>query len=393
MPNKLTFPFLLKSCAVASALFEGKQVHADAVKCGLDSDVYVGNNLINFYGCCKKIVDARKVFGEMPERTVVSWNSVMTACVESLWLGDGIGYFFRMWGCGFEPDETSMVLLLSACAELGYLSLGRWVHSQLVLRGMVLSVQLGTALVDMYGKSGALGYARDVFERMENRNVWTWSAMILGLAQHGFGEEALELFAIMNNNNNDNRDIRPNYVTYLGVLCACSHAGMVDEGYQYFHDMECVHGIKPLMTHYGAMVDVLGRAGRLEEAYEFIQSMPIEPDPVVWRTLLSACTVHDVHDHTGIGERVSKKLLLKEPRRGGNLVIVANMYAEVGMWEEAANVRRVMRDGGMKKVAGESCVDLGGSMHRFFAGYDPCPDLVPVYHLLDGLNLHLKMVN
>nr|KYP47297.1 Pentatricopeptide repeat-containing protein At2g36730 family [Cajanus cajan] len=264
MPNKLTFPFLIKCCAASCALNEGKQAHADAVKCG----------------------------------TVVSWNSVMTACVESLRLDDGIGYFFRMRGYGFEPDETSMVVVLSACAKLGYLSLGRWVHSLLVLRGVVLSVQLGTALVDMYGKSGALGNARAIFERMGKRNVWTWSAMILGLAQHGFAEEALALFAMMSNGN---RDICPNYVTYLGVLCACSHAGMVDEGYRYFHEMERVHGIKPLMTHYGAMVDVLGRAGRLREAYEFVESMP-ELDPVVWRTLLSACTVHDVHDHTGIGE-------------------------------------------------------------------------------------------
>ncbi|KAL2329421.1 hypothetical protein Fmac_017002 [Flemingia macrophylla] len=167
IPNKLTFPFLIKSCAASSALNEGRQVHPDAVKRGLDSDVYVGNSLINFYGCCKKIVDARKVFEEMPQRTVVSWNSVMTACVESLWLGDRIGC------CGLVPDETSMVVVLSACAELGYLSLGRWVHSQLVLRGMALSVQLGTALVDMYGKSGALGCANAVFERMEKRNVWS----------------------------------------------------------------------------------------------------------------------------------------------------------------------------------------------------------------------------
>jgi cell division protease FtsH len=143
-------------------LCEGKQVHANVVKIGFDSDVYV--NLINFNGCCKKIVYARKVFDEMCVRTVVSWNSVMTACVESVWLSEGIGYFFKMRDCGFEADETSMVLLLTVCAELGYLSLGEWVHSQLIWRGMDLSVQLGTALVDMYGKSGALGYARIVFE-------------------------------------------------------------------------------------------------------------------------------------------------------------------------------------------------------------------------------------
>lgn len=390
-PNKLTFPFVFKSCAMADRFFEGMQVHADAFKFGLDSDVYVCNNLINFYGCCKKIVQARKVFDEMPERTVVSWNSVMTACVESDWLSDGIGYFFEMRGCGFEPDETSMVLLLSACGELGYLSLGRWVHSQLILRGMFLSCQLGTALVDMYAKSGALGYARFVFERMEKRNVWTWSAMIMGLAQHGYAEEALVLFEMMSDKKSSN--VCPNYVTYLGVLCACSHAGMVDEGYRYFRDMEFVHGIKPMMVHYGAMVDVLGRAGRLTEAYSFIETMPFAPDPVVLRTLLSACSVHDVCDRSGIGDKVRKRLLGMEPKRGGNLVIVANMYAEVGKWEKAANVRRVMRDGGLKKMAGESCVDLGGSMYRFFAGYDPCPHLLPVYDILDVLNLHLKMVH
>lgn len=131
-------------------------------------------------------------------RTIVSWNLIFTACVENVWLSDGIGYFFKMRDCGFEPDETSMVLLLSVCVELGYLSLERWVHSQMILRGMVLSVQLGTALVDMYGNSGALDYARVVFERMEKKNVWTWSAMIMGLAQHGFAEEAIVLFDMMN---------------------------------------------------------------------------------------------------------------------------------------------------------------------------------------------------
>jgi cell division protease FtsH len=215
--------------------------------------------------------------------------------------------------------------------------------------------------------------------------------MIMGLAQHGFAEEALFLFGMMSDRKSN--DIFPNYVTYLGVLCACSHAGRVDEGYRYFRDMEFVHGINPMMVHYGAMVDVLGRAGRLSEAYRFIQRMPFAPDPIVWRTLLSACTVHDVCDHTGIGDKVRKRLLGMEPKRGGNLVIVANIYAEAGKWEKAASVRRVMRDGGLKKMAGESCVDLGGSLYRFFAGHDSCPDLMPVYDLLDGLNLHLRMVH
>lgn len=387
--TKLTFPFLFKSCAMAVALREGKQVQAEVVKCGLDSDVYVQNTLINFYACCKKILEAKQVFDEMSERTVVSWNSVIDACVENLWFKDGVGYFLKMRDCGFEPDETTMVVMLSACAELGNLSLGRWVHSQVIVRGMVLNCQLGTALVDMYAKSGAVGYAKFVFHRMEERNVWTWSAMILGLALHGFAEEALALFPKMN----DYPSITPNYVTYLGVLCACSHVGLVNEGYQYFQDMEQVHGIKPMMMHYGAMVDILCRAGHLKEAYDFICGMPIVADAIVWRTLLSACTIHDVYDHKGIAHKVRKRLLQLEPRRGGNFVILANMYAEVGMWENAENTRRAMKDKGLKKMAGESCVELGGSMYSFYSGYNSLQELMMVYLLLDGLNLHLKMVN
>ncbi|KAJ7970992.1 Pentatricopeptide repeat-containing protein [Quillaja saponaria] len=242
-PNSLTFPFLLKACATVAALFEGKLVQAEVVKYGLDCDVYVQNNLINFYGSCKKIRDAQKVFDAMTDRTVVSWNSVITACVESSWLQDGIEYFWQMRNYGFEPDETTMVLMLSACAEIGNLSLGRLLHSQLILKGMILNCQLGTALVDMYAKSGAVHCARLVFDSIKKRNVWTWSAMILGLAQHGFAKEALKLFPEMINS----PSVRPNYVTFLGILCACSHAGMVNDGYQFFEDMEHVYGIKPMM--------------------------------------------------------------------------------------------------------------------------------------------------
>uniref|UniRef100_A0A2N9ERB7 Pentatricopeptide repeat-containing protein n=1 Tax=Fagus sylvatica TaxID=28930 RepID=A0A2N9ERB7_FAGSY len=289
---------------------EGRQVHGDVVKCGLDSDVYVQNSLISAYGCCRRILDACRVFDEMSVRTIVSWNAVITACVENMGLDNGMGYFVKMRDAGFEPDETTMVVMLSACVGLGNLSLGRWVHSLVIVRGMVLNLQLGTALVDI--------------------------AMILGLAQHGFANEALDLFHKMMKNSS----IRPNYVTFLGALCACSHAGLVNDGYKYFHDMEHVHRIKPLMIHYGAMVDILGRAGQLKEAYAFIMHMPMEPDPIVWRTLLSACSIHDVNDNDGVGDK------------------------------KAADVRKIMKAGRLKKMAGESSVSLGGSIHRFFSGYD-----------------------
>ncbi|KAE8661334.1 Pentatricopeptide repeat-containing protein [Hibiscus syriacus] len=342
-----------------------------------------------YASCCKKIVDAKKVFDEMWERTVVSWNAVITACVENSYFEDALGYFVKMRDCGFDMDETTMVIMHSAFAELGFLTLGRLFHLQIIQRGLLLNIQLGTALVDMYAKSGDVRYASRVFKRMKEKNVWTWSAMILGFAQHGFAKEALELFTEMKRSS----FIRPNYVTFLGVLCACSHAGLVDDGFRYFHEMEHVHGIKPMMNHYGAIVDILGRAGRLKDAYTFINKMPIEPDPVLWRTLLSACSVHSVTGTDDVGDNVKKRLLELEPRRAGNLVMVANMYAESGMWDRAASVRRFMKDGGLKKMAGESCLELNGSVYWFFSGYDSQFHFNDIYSLLDTLILHMKMIS
>ncbi|KAK9119251.1 hypothetical protein Scep_017344 [Stephania cephalantha] len=387
-PTYLTFPFLFKACAALSALEEGRQIQVEIVKHGLDSDVYVQNTLIHFYGCCRQVVYARKVFDFMSLRTVSSWNSILTACVENLKYGDSIVLFNRMRVCEFEPDEATLVILLSAFTELGNLSLGKWIHSQVIVKGFSLNCRSGTALVDMYSKCGAMGFAGLVFERMSERNVWTWSAIILGLAQHGLAKKALELFAEMKN-----CPIRPNYVTFLGVLCACSHAGLVDEGYQFFHDMEHVHGIKPMMTHYGAMVDILARSGHLEEAYRFIETMPIEADPVVWRTLLSACGIYDANGNSWVGTKVKERLLKMEPKRIGNLVMVANMYAEVGQWEAAAVVRRVMKDRGLKKTPGESSIELEGSIFRFYSGDDAHVDFDRLNWMLNALNLHMKLVN
>ncbi|KAG8384694.1 hypothetical protein BUALT_Bualt04G0144600 [Buddleja alternifolia] len=386
-PNEHTFPFVFKACASFWGLNEGRQIHADVVKRGFCFNVYVQNTLIHLYGSCKKILDAYKVFDEMIQRTVVSWNSIISASVECSWFYDAVELFVKMRENGFEPDETTMVILLSACAELGNLSLGKWVHSQIIEKNMVVNCQLGTALVDMYGKCGDVNYASLVFNSMVYRNVWTWSAMILGFAQHGFARYALELFKEMRN-----YSIKPNHVTFLGVLCACSHAGLVEDGQSYFNEMEQEHGIKAVMVHYGAMVDILGRAGRLKEAYDFVRKMPFEADGIVWRALLSACNIHDVNDCLGVGEKVRQKLIELEPKRSGNFVMLANNYAEVGNWEKAAHLRSRMRDGGLKKVAGESCVEVGGSIFRFLSGDCSCVQCDDILLFLNLLNLHAKMI-
>ncbi|XP_052195690.1 pentatricopeptide repeat-containing protein At2g36730 [Diospyros lotus] len=384
-PSRLTYPFLFKACTTLLALKEGQQIHVDTVKHGLDSDVYVRNTLIRLYGSCGEFVDARQVFEEMTHRTIVSWNSVISAGVENLKFFESMALFVRMRDSGFEPDETTMVILLSACAEVGNLDLGKCVHSQVIEKGLLVNCELGTSLVNMYAKCGDLYCASQVFDRMIVGDVWTWSSLIMGLAQHGLAKDALHIFKRM-----QHCGIQPNHVTFLGILCACSHARLVEEGRQFFHDMQHVYGIKPTMALYGAMVDCLGRACHLREAYDFVINMPVEPDAVVWRTLLSACNIHDCNDSGGVGEKVRKKLFELEPKRSGNFVMISNKYAEVGMWEKMHHVRSAMRDGGLKKVAGMSYVQVGGSTYRFLSRDHSQVNSENIYLLLDGLYLHIK---
>lgn len=345
-PDEFTFPVLFKSCASLVGLSVGKQLHGDVLKRGLCSNLYVQNSLIHFYGSSKNILDARNVFDEMSFRTVVSWNSVLSACNET----ESIRIFFKMLRGGVCPEETTMVILLSSCAQINNLNWGKLFHSQVIIRGMILNCQLGSALVHMYGKCGMLDQAKLIFNNMDDKNVWTWSSMILGLALHGSAEEALQLFKQMKI-----CMVEPNHVTFLGVLCACSYGGLVEDGRRLFHEMQHVHDIKPEMVHYGAMVDMLSRGGKLKEAYNFILDMPIEADAIIWRTLLSACHIHGGvgnGDDSGIGELVKRKLLELEPWRSGNLVLVANNYARDGMWERAELLRKNMNGRGLKNRAG-----------------------------------------
>lgn len=378
-PVELTYASLFKTCASLLALKEGRQIHVDCFKHGFDSDVYVRNTMIHFYGSCKKIIDARQVFDEMPYRSVVSWNTIISAFFRVSWFYESIECLMKMGDVGIEPNGTTMVVMLSVCAEIGNLTLGKCVHAQIIEKGLEFTCELGTSLVNMYAKCGDLNTASLVFERMPKRNVWTWSAMILGLAQHGFARHAISLFRKMKESS-----VQPNHVTFLGVICACSHGGYVSDGYRFFEEMKRVYGIKPRLTHYGAMVDVIGRAGHLTEAYNFIVNMPIKPDATVWRTLLGACNVHSGSDFDGVGEKVQKKLLELEPRWSGNLVMVANKYAEVCKWEDAAQLRKNMRFKRLKKMVGESCVEVKGSTFRFFSGYDSQATCVDIYLLLDS---------
>ncbi|CAN6166933.1 unnamed protein product [Urochloa humidicola] len=387
-PDAHTLPHVLKALArlAPGSLPLVACAHAEAVKSGLArAVVYVPNALVSAYSACGHLGRAMRVFDEMPCRTVVSWNAALAACADNERHDRCAGMFADMVEAGFEPDQTTFVVMLSAAAELGNLALGKWAHGQVVSRRLDMTLQLGTAAVNMYAKCGSVSYASRLFRRMTVWNVWTWSAMIVGFSQNGMAREALKLFDKMKA-----ASIAPNYVTFLGLLCACGHSGLVDEGREFFHEMQHVYGIKPTMKHYSAMVDVLGRNGRLQEAYDFVMDMPVKPDPVVWRTLLSACQLHSSKDCIDIVDKVQKKLLELEPRRSGNYVMAANIYSDIGSWDKAAMARRVMREGGMKKMAGESCVEIGGKIQRFISGDDSCPGFDSACRILHELNVNMR---
>ncbi|WVZ78578.1 hypothetical protein U9M48_026269 [Paspalum notatum var. saurae] len=387
-PDAHTLPHVFKALArlAPGSLPLVACTHADAVKSGLARGVvYVPNALMAAYSPCRQLGRAMQVFDEMSRRTVVSWNTVLNACADNDRHDLCLGMFAEMVEAGFEPDQTTFVVMLSTAAEMGNLALGKWAHGQVVARRLDMTLQLGTAAVDMYAKCGKVSYASHLFERMTVRNVWTWTAMIVGYSQNGMAWEALELFKKMKE-----ASVTPNYVTFLGLLCGCSHAGLVDEGRRFFHEMQHVYGIKPMMTHYSAMVDVLGRSGLLQEAYDFVVRMPIKADTVVWRTLLNACQLHSSKDCIDIVDKVQKRLLELEPRRSGNHVMVANIYSDIGMWDKAAMTRRVMREGGMKKMAGESCIEVGGRFQRFISGDDFCSAFDCAYRILHDLNTNMR---
>ncbi|KAL4197904.1 hypothetical protein AMTRI_Chr04g253440 [Amborella trichopoda] len=350
--DNFTMSFLLKICAQDSVLELGKQVHCTSIKHGLDSHVFVLNTLIHMYAMCRDIQSANQLFKDMPIQDLVSWNTIIDGYVQCGQSKEALRMFIRMQGIGVEPDEATIVTILLACANIGALEFGRWVHYYSQETGLDGVVSVCNSLIDMYGKCGGIEHARKIFDNMPCRNIVTWNAMIMGLAMHGHALDALKVFDMMQRLGRE----KPNDVTFLGVLCACSHGGLIDLGRQNFEKMERASGVKPRIKHYGCMVDLLGRAGFVEEAYELIERMPIECNAVVWRALLGACRVHGKME---LGEVVRKRLMEIEPEHSGDYVLLANLYASLGRWDDAVEVRREMRDRGVRKVKpGNSLIDM-----------------------------------
>ena len=380
-PDAVTFMSLLNDCASTGALEWVKEVHRHILEGGYESDVRVGSALIHMYAKSGSIVDAAVVFDRMNERDIVTWNVMIGA-----YAGSGLGVeaydlYLKMKEEGFQPNAVTYMSLLNDCASTGALEWVKDVHRHILEGGYESDVRVGNALVHIYAKSGSIEDAQLVFERMEECNLMTWNIMIGGLGQHGRGQDALELFRKMKADG-----LVPDAYSFVALLSACSHAGLVDEGRQIFCAMKD-YGVEPTVVHYTCMVDLLGRAGLLEETKRFISSMPVEADAGTWRALLGACRTYG---NVELGELVAKEVMKLEPADASPYVLLSNIYAAAGYWDQVAFIRHMMQERGIRKEPGVSWIEISNKVHRFVVGDRSHPEAKKIYDVLNNLSKKLK---
>ncbi|KAM1018685.1 hypothetical protein FF1_040148 [Malus domestica] len=380
--DEMTLVIVLSACSKLGDLSLGRKISGYIYDNGVCRDVFIGNALVDMYLKCGDADFARKVFNEMPVRNVVSWNSMIAGLAHQGKFKEALDAFREMQIMGVEPDDVTLVGVLNSCANLGVLEMGEWVHAYVDRNQIEADGFIGNALVDMYAKCGSIDRALRVFQGMNRRDVYSYTAMIVGLAMHGEVAMALDIFAEM-----PRVGIEPDEVTFIGVLAACSHGGLVAEGQKYFREMSSVYKLRPQTEHYGCMVDLLGRAGLINEAEEFVENMPIEPDAFVWGALLGACRIHGKVE---LAESVMKKLLKVEPERDGAYVLMSNIYSSANRWRDAVKLRRAMKGKNVKKTPGCSSIELDGIVHEFRKGDKSHKRSKEIYKLLEEIMSHIK---
>ncbi|KAK2997627.1 hypothetical protein RJ639_025205 [Escallonia herrerae] len=331
----------------------GKCLHGWATRQKLESDVNVETALIDMYANCKSMTLSFRVFRRTSKKRTVPWNAILSGCITNRLAREAIELFKEMLLEAVDPNDATLNSLLPAYSNLADLQLAMNVHSYLIKTGFLSLVEVTTGLLDIYSKSGGLDYAHKIFDGISARykDIFVWSVIIAGYGMHGHGDTSLTLFSQMVQSG-----VEPNEVTFTSVLHACSHAGLVDEGLSLFKYMLKSHRALAHAEHYTCMVDLLGRADRLEEAYELIEQMPFRPNHAVWGALLGACVIHE---NVELGEVAARWLFEIEPNNTGNYVLMAKIYAAVGRWKEAENVRHMMNAVGLRKAPAHSSVKIG----------------------------------
>ncbi|PKI71032.1 hypothetical protein CRG98_008613 [Punica granatum] len=361
VPDNFTLPFVLKACSALSAVKPGRDIHDIAIRTGWEKDPFVGSALVDMYAKCGMVENARGVFDKIKKRDVVLWNSMLAAYSHNGCAAEAISLCREMALSGVRPSEGTLVTVISACADMAGLPHGRELHGLGWRLGFGSNDRVATALVDMYAKCGSVHLARRLFEGLRIKRLISWNAMITGYAMHGFASDALGLFEEMRQDNN----LLPDHITFVGVLSACSHGGLLDEGWRYFELMTEFYGMQPTVQHYTCMVDLLGHWGRLDEAHDLIMRMQVPPDSGVWGALLNSCKIRG---NVQLAELALEKLIELEPHDAGNYVILSNIYAQAGQWDRVAKVRSLMTNQGIKKSVAFSWIEVKNKVHSFSTG-------------------------
>jgi pentatricopeptide repeat protein len=383
-PNNLTYATILKACANMLDLALGRQIHARLIKSGLSSIDFVGNALISMYSNSGSMEEARKAFDQLHYQNMVSSNAIINDNVTITNVEEGAENAHQVKSMVRGVNAFTFASLLSGAARVGLLSKGQKLHAQLLKAGYGSHLPICNSLISMYSRCGYIDDACRVFNEMSCLNLVSWTSMITGYAKHGYAVRALELFDEM-----VSTGVKPNDTTYTAVLMACSHAGLVRHGKEYFSSMQSVFKITPRMEHYACMVDILSRSGNLDEAVNFIYSMPIKADVLVWRTLLGACKVHG---NVELGEIATKNILEIEPQDSAAHVLLSNIYAKAGKWDGVAKIRLAMKESNVNKEAGISWLEIENVIHEFCVGDTYHPRAKEVYAKLDDLIREIRQI-
>lgn len=359
-PNEYTFAAIISASANLARIRWGEQLHAHVLQLGLVDSLSVANSIMAMYSKCGQLTSTSMVFHGMIIRDIISWSTIIGGYSQGGYGEEAFKYLSLMRREGPRPNEFAFASVLSVCGNMAILEQGKQLHAHVMSIGLERSAMTKSALINMYSKCGSIKEASQIFYETESEDIFSWTAMINGYAEHGYSQEAIHLFEKV-----PMVGLRPDSVTFMGVLTACSHAGLVDLGFHYFNLMSDEYGCVPSKEHYGCMIDLLCRAGRLSDAENMIENMPHQKDDVVLSTLLRACRVHgDVN----CGRHTAEKILELHPSCAGTHITLANIYAAKGSWREAAEVRKMMRSKGVIKEPGWSWIKVKDQVSAFVSG-------------------------
>ncbi|XP_061361675.1 pentatricopeptide repeat-containing protein At2g13600-like [Gastrolobium bilobum] len=358
VPDRFSFVGLLGFCTKSDDLRTGMSLHCQAIKLELDSTPLIGNVIMTMYAKSNSIEEVERAFRLIKEKDVISWNTLISAFSHFDDQEKSLRFFKEMVNeCSIRPDDFTFASILAACSWHASIRHGKQIHAYLFRTRLYRDVGVYNALVNMYAKCGSIRYAHNVFNKMSCHNLVSWNTMIAAFGNHGLGERAMEIFEQMKATR-----VKPDSVTFTGLLIACNHSGLVREGELYFNSMEEAYGIAPNIEHFSCLVDMLGRAGRLCEAEEYMKKFHHWNDPVVLGSMLSACRLHG---NMVIGERLAKQLLEVQPVTTSPYVLLSNLYASDGMWNDVTNARKMLKGSGLRKEPGYSLVEVKGNYEKF----------------------------